>query len=463
MSSVTDLTNAGTLKNLRLTGKAGFPSLSKLGKKINTTGAAPFVPKTGLLVSANFNGHLGSMAQAVENTEYANSLFLLAKSGVQSILEHINNIYSVVKESLPLDGSSAESDILNSNQASINESINSINTIAESTKLNNMSVLNGAFAFNISDISAGIEDVRLFGITLKDGYPMDVDVIVTAAPQKARTGSYIAGVQQQESEIRLTGEFGSQTLNIPAYSTKEQVETIINNVKKLTGVEAEDGRLQSVFYGSKAFVRIEELSGNFEGISPGTYYGADIEGDIHSHQANGARNTLSVKSEDVNAFIAMDPESGAGTYGFNVSGGLRFQSGTKNMPANRLLTGINPLNAEELGDKGGAGTLSSLLSGSTNDIFNNPVAALEIAEKAKAGIEALYEQMQSLEYALSETNFNQIRDSLNELIEEGGAIKDGNIANNITKSLRQGMMKNSLALTYKDTILSYRSVLKLLT
>lgn len=449
-----------TLRNLESSRNDQIQSLEQLssGLEINQASDDP----SGFAISEEFRSELESLNQAVENTERASGIVNTADSALSRINSQINSIResAVQASNTGVLGEEQQQAI----QDTVNQAISSIDRIASGTRFGDVDLLNGNISFDVSEQSDQIEDVRVRSFQSDTNeFPQTVDVEVTSPATRAEATGTIDNTQSGASEVRIEGEAGEATLQFEAGATRSEVEEAINDVSEQTGVEADNGTIQSVREGSEAEVTIEELEGDLEGISEGTNTGTDIEGTIEGIEAEGDRNTLRVSSNEISGEVSFASDTSAGSFQFEVAGGgAQFQLGTGNTSGDRIRIGIESVKTDNLGGSGDGNTLRTLQSGGANTLVNNPGQAQQIADRALDQVNEIRSDLGNTQSRVLETNQNALEEEIVNITDSESQIRDANIAEVAAENFRASLLSQASIDTLNSFSFNQGGILDLL-
>jgi flagellin len=114
------------------------------GLRINTGKDDP----AGLIASENLRSDISSIQRAISNTDRANQVIATADSALGQVSSLLNDIRGLVTESA--NSGALSDDQIAANQLQIDQSLEAINRIAQTTKFQGRTLLNGSLDFTIS-------------------------------------------------------------------------------------------------------------------------------------------------------------------------------------------------------------------------------------------------------------------------------------------------------------------------
>lgn len=408
------------LNNLtRVNEKLGV-SLTRLstGVRINSGKDDP-----GGLISGEFlRSEISAIRSAISNNNRANAVL----STADSALGEINNLLDDIRGLLTTAANKGvlSQDEIDANQAAIDSAIQSIDRIANNTQFAGRKLLNGALGFQLSGV--GRTDVA--GATFTDvqvnlanfnanGDAIEVNVTLTTAAEQASL-ALAEATASEDSTIEVIGNRGAATVKI---GSGESVEDAINSVKDITGVTATGGILNSIDYGSNAFVTVNNIQGALLSGATGSDKGADAVGSINgqSFAGDGLRAVLKTANLDIELTFGESITDGTFTT-FNIdSGGAKFQLGIEINAASQVNIGINSFSAASLGtvyiDTDSVlqnRTLSSLVTGGQNALTadtDRAQIAVDIVNAAIARVSATRARIGSVQANTIETNLRSLQ------------------------------------------------------
>src|SRR5262245_42206159 len=153
----TNLAAIRALRNLRSTDQAQQTSLERLstGLRINRASDDP----SGLVISEQLRGQISGLQQASENTQGATNMIGTADAALQQVSDLLNNIRQSAIFALNTGASSP--DQVAAEQASVDQAIEAINRIAQTTRYADGSLLNGNKGYNVTAKAAAVQNLDL--------------------------------------------------------------------------------------------------------------------------------------------------------------------------------------------------------------------------------------------------------------------------------------------------------------
>ncbi len=397
------------------------------GRAINRASDNP----AGLVISELLRTKIGSLEQAVENTQQATNFVNTAEGALQEVTDQLVDLRRNAIAALNTGG--FDDQAIQALQDQADRSIDAIGRIAASTRFGRESLLNGSQGFVTSGVPAQIANVAIQQVDLSGG-PRQVDIVLSQAATQASAAGTIAGAQPG-AVVRISGELGSRTISVAGGASVAQVEAAINSERDFTGVFASGGQIFSTDVGSDAFVQIEELSGDLAGIAEGRTEGTDAVGTIEGQAATGDGNTLSLSDASLRAAVTFAPGTAPGTFSFDiVSGGATFQLGGEPNASDRLQIGIDSIDPGRLGQSSGIGSLDSI------DLVNNPSGAVQVVDAALTELAALRSNLGSLVQSVFEPNSRSLGVSIENLTASESQVRDTDYALEVARAVRNQIL-----------------------
>lgn len=367
----------------------------------------------GLIASTSLSSELTGVEAAISSNQRTDSLLSVADGALGEISTLLTEIESLAAESTSASGLSASE--IAANQSQIDNALEAIDRIVNTTNFNGLRLLDGTNAIQTTGIdSTKITNLRVFS---RSQSTSNVALTITRAGSAATASATLAITPQTAArtsgttELVITGTLGAATITLASGLTKDEIVTAINAAKDQTGVSAVKnpyttaGSLQvnSTTYGTDAYVSVEVLSG---GVINGTYgtstgdgstandfadtakrFGTDADITINgqstgadgldvSYSANGLSLTFTL-TEDFGKGNTVSPTS---SLTVNASGGATFQLGTT---ANtRATIGIDSLATYNLAGGESGARLTELKSGGAADLKSDVATALTAVKEA---------------------------------------------------------------------------------
>ncbi len=380
--TVTNTNTIGLLTILNRTSQRQSDVLTRLstGSRINKGADDP----AGLIAVRSLKSELVAVDTALSNNQRTNSILGVAEGALNEIAGLLDNIKSLAQASTNSAGLSG--DELAANQAQVDNAIEAIDRIVRTTEFNGKKLLDGSLGINTSGVAASaITDVRVFSRSSASTSTTLSVSVDTAATQAAIT-DYATTSASTATQISVQGNLGTVVIDIGAGDNLSAVAANINAATGQTGVTASATAtslsLISSDYGTGGFVRVKALSGDTTNYTEQNATGTDAVVTVNGQNTavNGLTVNYSAGSLSLSFNLTEDLNQAAGTSSFSVTtGGATFQLGTTS--STRSTIGLEGLFAAALGSST-VGYLSSLRSGGTNSLVNDPNQASLIATEA---------------------------------------------------------------------------------
>jgi flagellin len=390
-------------------------TLEKLstGYRINRGSDGP----AGLIISENLRGELQGINSAIGNAQRAEQVVNIAEGGLQEISNMLIEVQSLVGQTANEAGMSPEE--RDANQLQIDNILSTIDRIANSVSFQGTKLLNGNYDYTLSGqytAASGFGDVTVNSVKISDnvGAYRQVTVTVNQSAQTARAGLMLsAGVLENQGSgavtFEIAGERGAQQFSFASGTTAANIVTAINAFSEALGVSAQtsgtDVRINSIGFGTDAFVRVREIANanTSTNFITNTIAGATQEVRTIGRNAQVNINGVVATARGLTARVALDGFDVAvsllGNNGVNAAGqsrtfyvtggGADFNLAPDVSLASKVSLGIETVTSTNLGN-GVSGFLSELKSGGSANVQNgNLTKAQEILDLATKQISSL--------------------------------------------------------------------------
>lgn len=191
--------------------------------------------------------------------------------------------------------------------------------------------------------------------------------------------------------------------------------------------------LQSVEYGSDAFVSIRALEGDFivrdpDGNISERDEGVDVDLRLNSTQMVGSGRSAAMNTAtlDLEMTVSEDVEVGQRLTFTITGGGARFQLGPEVVSNQQARLGISSINTTQMG--GEAGKMFQLRTGGSADLTTNATLAFRIVEDSIVEVTELRGRLGAFQRTTIETNINALSDTLEALTNAESDIRDADFA-----------------------------------
>jgi flagellin len=390
-------------------------TLEKLstGYRINRGSDGP----AGLIISENLRGELQGINSAIGNAQRAEQVVNIADGGLQEISNMLIEVQSLVGQTANEAGMSPEE--RDANQLQIDNILSTIDRIANSVSFQGTKLLNGNYDYTLSGqytAASGFGDVTVNSVKISDnvGAYRQVTVTVNQSAQTARAGLLLSGGVLENGgsgavTFEVAGERGAQQFSFASGTTAANIVTAINAFSEALGVSAQtsgtDVRINSIGFGTDAFVRVREIANanTSTNFITNTIAGATQEVRTIGRNAQVNINGVVATARGLTARVALDGFDVAvsllGNNGVNAAGqsrtfyvtggGADFNLAPDVSLASKVSLGIETVTSTNLGN-GVSGFLSELKSGGSANVQNgNLTKAQEILDLATKQISSL--------------------------------------------------------------------------
>ncbi len=284
--------------------------------------------------------------------------------------------------------------------------------------------------------SASISDLQInqadFGTASQVGVQVNIDQQATQAQL-----IYSAGPLASNTILQVGGDKGFQVFNFGAGTTLAQIQTAINQVSDSTGVTATISgsqlKLQSVDYGSSAFVSSKALVGSFSThlanhTASTRTNGTDIAARINGVEATGNGLVASLNTSTLNLSFSVNANFLSGdNFNFAITGGgANFQLGPDVVSQEQARLGIPSVSTSTLG--GVSGTLFELRSGGAKNLSTDTTGAAAVVSEAITKVASLRGSLGAFQSTTLQTNINTLTDAVSNLTNAQSNIQDADFA-----------------------------------
>ncbi|MBW3539934.1 MAG: hypothetical protein KY476_06670 [Planctomycetes bacterium] len=343
-------------------------SLERLstGLRINSSADDP----SGLVISEFQRAQIAGLSKSISNVDRAISLVQTAEGGLAEISSLMIELRSLVTDSA--NNGALDIPSLEANQANVENILNTIDRIANTTQFGTFNLLNGDSGLTGFTTSA---NVRFLAATDPSLAAFDTNapqaVVVTAAAQRAFTSNQAAGISgAQQLAAAETLIVNGVEVSLDAGLNTSQVVERINEFTGASGVVAFEnaanaGRitLRTVQFGSSASVNVVSTQAAVAGQTGLTSAvsdaaGVDIAGTIGGAAATGHGNVLTGDPGSTAAGVSIEIGT-AGSQTTTVTGAQgdivlvnnsrTFQIGAFSDPINRSTITLFKADTEALG------------------------------------------------------------------------------------------------------------------
>lgn len=423
----------------------------------------------GLIVSERLRSEIEGLDQAIGNAERATNVIATAEASLAEVANLLTNIKGLIVEGANTGAVSDEE--IEANQLEIDDAVDSISRIANTTSFAGLKLLNGSLDFVTQGVtSANVNDVKITQANFGTADTMPVSVETVNEAEKAElflepvdSGGTALTELDQAATIEIAGNQGVQTLQFAAGTDLTDVQTAVNRISDSTGVEANlpnanTLRFSSSEFGSDQFVSVRKIpgtsgGGDFEnnlndaigGTTAQRDTGVDVEALINGSLALGDGTSVKLNSSALDieldlteSFATATPPQ---TENFTITGGgALYQLGPQVQSSQQLNFGIQSIGASSLGDAV-TGFLNSIVSGGGNSLLaSNAAEASKIVDKAITQVATQRGRLGALERNTLQTNVRSLQIALENVTASESQIRDADFAEETSKLTRAQLL-----------------------
>lgn len=361
------------------------------GQKINRASDDP----AGLMALNSMNASLAGIDAALENNQRSQDLLNVADGALKEINSLVGEIQKLVSKGNTAGVTVSEKAAY---QAQIDESIDAIDRLVNSTSFNGKSVFNGENRIAAYTNSTGsIKNLNVYRRNPNNTSNQTLSVRVTAAATRgsAVTTATTAAALSAATTIQITGKLGTATISLSNGTTGANIMAAVVAQKSITGVSAAAQGTNIAFMstttGSDSFVSVQTLEGSrtfSNGATVVKTSGVDAKVTVNGELANavgtevfytggGVSLSFNLAKNAVNANLSVTIMAG---------GGATFQLGDSTSSQTSL--GLGGMTSYELG-RSDIGHLSDLRSGGSQSLFVSGNNATAIAQEASKKVSTM--------------------------------------------------------------------------
>ena len=421
-------------------------SLERLssGLKINRGADNP----AGLIVSERLRSEIAVVKQAIDNSSRAINVIATTEGALNEVQSLITDIQALIVEAAN-EGAFSDDEIA-ANQLQIDNAIDSITRIANSTTFAGRKLINGELDYVTSGVNATeLADVNVLATKFGSLPFVGVDVDVSLSAQKAELAFAGPGLGASGVTIDIRGNEGIITLTFPASATTVEMVNAVNRQVDATGVVAVASgaggsagmTIQSLEYGSDAFVSVTEIGTpgvltltDRTGVQNTRTDGRDAVATVNGIAATADGLELAFSSTLLKLELTLDEAFGNGSTGLGSSnfaiteGGALFQLGpqvTTNLQEN---IGVKSMQANKLGNAI-VGFLSDLKTGQSKALSTgNFQEASKVVEEVITQVSVLRGRLGAFERNTLQPNIRQLQITTENLTAAESTIRDTDFA-----------------------------------
>ncbi|HWL95019.1 MAG TPA: flagellin [Phycisphaerae bacterium] len=415
-------------------------SLERLstGLRINRGADDP----AGLIVSQNLRSEIESVRQAIANSQRASNVIATTEGALDEVANLLNDIQSLIIEAA--NEGAVSDDEIRANQLQIDDAINSITRIANTTTFAGRRLLNGSLSYITSGITAGeLTDINISKAQLGTAPFVPVEVNVIQAAQRAEL-FFPVDVLSGSVTIEIAGQNGVDSIPLQSGQTASAILQAINSKTDATGVSATfingiaaSGLvLTSVGYGSDAFVSVQEIGGTgaiqdlFEdatGAQKARDEGRDVSATINGAGIVGKGLNLSINNSTLGLELriqeAFNIDGSSSSFAI-AGGGAIFQLGPGVDTNQQVNIGVQSVAATRLGNAT-LGYLQEITDAGQYALTKGEASqAALVIEEAIRQVSVLRGRLGAFEKNTLDTNVNQLSITMENLTAAESSIRD---------------------------------------
>ncbi len=437
----TNVASLQAINNLNASSADMNLHLSRLssGLRINSAKDDP----AGLIASETLRSEIAGVNQAISNSQRAGSVIGTAEGALNEVSSMLLDLKGLINNSANTGAISPEE--IAANQAQIDSTINSVDRIANTTTFEGVKLLNGQLDFTTSGVNnANVASLRVDEVRFGAASNVGVTLNQVSSAQRGQLFWSAAAFGASVLTVNVAGTKGNETFSFVSGATWSNVAHAINDATATTGVSAVGTSagvlLQSTDYGSKQFVKVNAIKGNFNtvsGVGSATTLknsdGKDLKVSVNGIVAVGDGLEIKTNGPAVSMDIKMAQafNTAGGSTSFNVTGGgAQFQIGPQVNAQQMNILGIQSINTFNLGDTG-VGSLRDIMTNGTYDVSkgsDNCSSASDIVDAAIQQVAQLRSRMGAFQKNTLDTNINSLNVSLENVTSSESAIRDADFA-----------------------------------
>ena len=438
----------------------------------------------GLIVSERLRTEISGIGQSVENIERASNVIATTEGALQEINSLLVSIKALTVESANTGAFSREE--IEANQLQIDSAIESITRISNTASFAGLKLLNGSLDYLTSGVVASqISDVQINGANfgLNSNIPVTVEVLNSAELGSLFLSGNGTGTFTSAVSFEVQGPTGVQAFSFASGTSLSAVAVAINAVSDATGIQANLASaadptsglvLQSVEFGSDAFVSVNRLTGGefFDtydaqgGASVIRDTGVDTLALVNGNLALGDGLEVSLTSPTLTVDLTLTTAAAQTlntpfTYTIT-GGGATYQIGGDINSQQQVGFGIQSVAASRLGNSQ-VGFLNSIVAGESNSLVAGQArAASEIIDAAIDQVSSLRGRLGSFERNTLDTALRSQQIALENLTSSESAIRDTDFAEETAALTRAQILQQAGTSTLSIANSTAQSVLSLL-
>ncbi len=409
----------------------------------------------GLIASETLRSEIRGIQQATKNSQRTINVLTVAEGAMDEVSSLVLELRDLVSSTA--NESALSPDEVAANQLQIDNILNAITRVANTTEFAGRKLLNGHLAYQVSGQStAQIANTSLFAARLPDAGTVNVSVAVTASAEQANIAHVNAGggSLSATSVLEITGGLGTALVTLQSGTSLSAAALNINQFTSQTGIQATVSGssgivLSSVDYGSDEFVVVESIQGNLFASQGTTAQDDGVDPIVLVNGQKASADGLEISLRTPVLDIEMSLTSGFATQTVSqstfqvIGGGARFQISPSVEGAGKVDLGIPTVAPTNLGNSVD-GFLTTLASGGTNDMSSGNFSNAErIIEHAVNQVAVMRGRLGAFQKYVVETNMNSMQVALENVTASESIIRDADLAHEISKLTRAQILTQS--------------------
>ncbi len=448
-------------RHLGLSQRSLRTSLERLssGLKINRGADDP----AGLIVSERLRSEISVVKQAIDNSERAINVIATTEGALDEVQALLTDIQGLVVEAAN-SGAFSDEEIA-ANQLQIDNAIDSITRIANTTTFAGRKLLNGELDYVTSGVtSTQLTDVNVLGAKFGTQPFVGVDVDVSQSAQQAQLSFAQPQLTGSGATLSIRGPDGIVTLTFPASATTVEMADRINQQVDATGIRAVASgtngasglRMYSIEYGSDATISVSTLPNSTftvqdrTGATVKNTHGRDALATVNGIAATADGLKLSFSSSLLKLDVVLSEAFGNGSQGLSGSagtssfaitdGGALFQLGPQVNTNLQENIGVKSMQANTLGNSV-VGYLSDLQDGQSKSLRSgNFTEASKVVEEVITQVAVLRGRLGAFERNTLQPNINQLQITTENLTSSESVIRDTDFAEETSELTRSQIL-----------------------
>ena len=421
-------------------------SLERLssGLRINRGADDP----AGLIVSERLRSEIAVVGQAIDNTSRAINVIATTEGALNEVQSLLTDIQALMVEAAN-SGAFSDEEIA-ANQLQIDNAIDSITRIANTTTFSGRKLLNGELDY----VTSGVAVTQLADVDVKSTkfgtQPfVGVTIDVATSAQKAQLTFANAGLGASGVTLDIRGNDGIITLTFPASATTVEMAAAINAQVDATGVVATASgtggsaglRVESLEYGTDAFVTVSKIGagGAFSVTDRNSQTvnrtkGRDAVATVNGISATADGLKLAFSSTLLKLDVILAETFGNGSTGLGVStfaiteGGALVQLGPQVSTNLQENIGVKSMQAGKLGNTI-VGFLNDLQSGQPFELKNGKFQeGSKVVQEVITQVAVLRGRLGAFERNTLQPNIRQLQITTENLTSSQSVIRDTDFA-----------------------------------